>query len=188
MSGNVKKEFGDYQTPLDFCYRVCNYIKESRLAEDAAAIMEPTCGVGNFLLAASNTFACSKLIGIEVNAKRADAARIEVPSATIETNDIFNVSTKTLCGEDCVLVIGNPPWATNSELSFNLPPKTNFKGLRGIEAITGSSNFDICEYIILKLIGEYKHTNSTICMLCKTSVARNVVSELSRNHIAYQKV
>ena len=114
MSGNVKKEFGDYQTPLDFCYRVCNYIKESRLAEDAAAIMEPTCGVGNFLLAASNTFACSKLIGIEVNAKRADAARIEVPSATIETNDIFNVSTKTLCGEDCVLVIGNPPWATNS--------------------------------------------------------------------------
>lgn len=99
MSGNVKKEFGDYQTPLDFCYRVCNYIKESRLAEDAAAIMEPTCGVGNFLLAASNTFACSKLIGIEVNAKRADAARIEVPSATIETNDIFNVSTKTLCGE-----------------------------------------------------------------------------------------
>lgn len=25
-------------------------------------------------------------------------------------------------------------------------------------------------------------------MLCKTSVARNVVSELSRNHIAYQKV
>ena len=90
MSGNVKKEFGDYQTPLDFCYRVCNYIKESRLAEDAAAIMEPTCGVGNFLLAASNTFACSKLIGIEVNAKRADAARIEVPSATIETNDIFN--------------------------------------------------------------------------------------------------
>ena len=148
MSGNVKKEFGDYQTPLDFCYRVCNYIKESRLAEDAAAIMEPTCGVGNFLLAASNTCACSKLIGIEVNAKRADAARIEVPSATIETNDIFNVSTKTLCGEDCVLVIGNPPWATNSELSFNLPPKTNFKGLRGIEAITGSSNFDICEYII----------------------------------------
>ena len=59
------------------------------MAEDAAAIMEPTCGVGNFLLAASNTFACSKLIGIEVNAKRADAARIEVPSATIETNDIF---------------------------------------------------------------------------------------------------
>lgn len=29
MSGNVKKEFGDYQTPLDFCYRVCNYIKEN---------------------------------------------------------------------------------------------------------------------------------------------------------------
>lgn len=68
--------------------------------------------------------------------------RIEVPSATIETNDIFNVSTKTLCGEDCVLVIGNPPWATNSELSFNLPPKTNFKGLRGIEDFDKKSVID----------------------------------------------
>ena len=78
---------------------------------------------------------------------------------------------------------------TNSTLSAlrsdNLPSKINFKGLKGIEAITGASNFDICEYIILQLINEYKDTNTVIAMLCKTSVARNVFKELKRNHIAF---
>ena len=188
MYGNEKKEFGDYQTPLDFCYKVCDYIKESGLTNSTRAILEPTCGIGNFLIAASNAFECRNLVGIEINAEYANTAKMEVPSATVKIDNIFNVSTKDLCGEDCVLIIGNPPWATNSNLSFNLPKKINFRGLRGIEALTGSSNFDICEYIILKLLDEYKHTNSTICMLCKTSVARNVILEMSRNHIAYQKV
>ena len=188
MSGNDKKEFGDYQTPLDFCYKVCGYIKESGLANSTGAILEPTCGIGNFLMAASKTFEYKNLVGIEINAEYANTARKKVPSATVKIDNIFNVSTKDLCGEEGVLIIGNPPWATNSNLAFNLPKKTNFKDLRGIEALTGSSNFDICEYIILKLLDEYKHTNSTICMLCKTSVARNVLLEMSRNHIAYQKV
>lgn len=188
MSGNEKKEFGDYQTPLDFCYKVCDYIKESGLANAASTILEPTCGIGNFLIAASNTFEYRNLVGVEINAEYANTAKMKVPSAAIKTDNIFHVSTKDLCGEGGVLIIGNPPWATNSDLSFNLPRKINFRGLRGIEAITGSSNFDIGEYIILKLLEEYKYTNSTICMLCKTSVARNVILEMSRDHIAYQKV
>lgn len=188
MSGNEKKEFGDYQTPLDFCYKVCDYIKESGLANSTRAILEPTCGIGNFLIAASNAFGCRNLVGIEINAEYANTAKTEVPSAMVKIDNIFNVSTKDLCGEDGVLIIGNPPWATNSNLSYNLPKKINFRGLRGIEALTGSSNFDICEYIILKLLDEYKYTNSTICMLCKTSVARNVILEMSRNRITYQKV
>lgn len=89
-----------------------------------------------------------------------------------------------------VLVIGNPPWVNNSTLSTlgsdNLPIKTNFKGLRGIDAITGSSNFDICEYIILQLIDEYKNSNAVIAMLCKTSVARNIFKELKRNNISFR--
>lgn len=188
LFGNEKKEFGDYQTPLEFCYKVCDYIKESGLANSTRAILEPTCGIGNFLVAASNAFECQNLVGIEINAEYANTAKMQVPSAIVKVDNIFNVSTKDLCGKDGVLIIGNPPWATNSNLSFNLPPKINFKGLRGIEALTGSSNFDICEYIILKLLDEYKHTSSTICMLCKTSVARNVILEISRNHIAHQKV
>lgn len=65
--------------------------------------------------------------------------------------------------------------------------KANFKGLKGIDAITGASNFDICEYIILQLIHEYRDTNTVISMLCKTSVARNVFKELKRNDIPFSK-
>jgi len=45
------------------------------------------------------------------------------------------------------LVIGNPPWVTNSELgsinSKNLPKKSNFKKNSGLEAMTGKGNFEI---------------------------------------------
>src|SRR5258708_22669395 len=78
-----------------------------------------------------------------------------------------------------LLVVGNPPWVTNAELgalnSNNLPQKTNLKQLQGFEALTGASNFDIAEYIWLKLLRELLDENATIALLCKTSVARNVL-------------
>ena len=96
MSGNEKKEFGDYQTPLGFCYKVCNYIKESGLANSTRVILEPTCGIGNFLIAASNAFGCRNLVGIEINADYANTAKTEVPSAMLKVDNIFNVSTRPM--------------------------------------------------------------------------------------------
>ena len=186
MSGNEKKELGDYQTPLEFCARVCGYVKR-HVFEAPSAVLEPTCGIGNFLLAASRTFDCENLYGIEINRAYARQAREAVPSAKLTVSNIFDVDTRRIMWGDRALIIGNPPWATNANLIYNLPRKANFKGLRGIDALTGASNFDICEYILLKLLAEYKHTDSTICMLCKTSVARNVLLELSRNRIPYEK-
>lgn len=188
MSGNAKKEFGDYQTPIDFCYKVCEYIRQQGFSAEAKAILEPTCGIGNFLSAASSTFGCSNTVGVEINEKYARLSRKAVPSAKIIVDNIFNVNTKQICKTNDVLVIGNPPWATNADLLYNLPQKVNFKGLRGIDALTGYSNFDICEYIILQLLNEYKNTNSTICMLCKTSVARNIILEIARSRICYDKI
>ena len=83
--------------------------------------------------------------------------------------------------EDNLLIIGNPPWVTNSELgsmeSENVPIKDNFKRLNGMDALTGKSNFDIAEYILLQLLGEFKNYNCTIAMLCKGTVARNIVRD-----------
>ncbi len=42
MSGNGKKEFGDYQTPIDFCYKVCEYIKQQGFSASAKAILDIT--------------------------------------------------------------------------------------------------------------------------------------------------
>ena len=53
--------------------------------------------------------------------------------------------------------------------------KKNFKGFKGIEALTGHSNFDITEYIWIKLIQELVSEKPTIALLCNTAVARNVL-------------
>lgn len=187
MSGNEKKEFGDYQTPIEFCVKVCEYIKNSGMVCAPKAILEPTCGIGNFIYAASTVFDCSKVYGIEINEQYIKGAQKILPDAHFALGNIFGFNTRQICQEKDILIIGNPPWATNSNQSYNLPQKTNFKGLRGLDALTGSSNFDICESIIIQLLNEYKNTDSTICMLCKTSVARNVILEMSRNEFAYQK-
>lgn len=188
MSGNEKREFGDYQTPLDFCEQVCDYLLSSGIIDAPKAILEPTCGIGNFLKAASKKFSCENILGVEINEQYVNEARESVPTAAITNTNIFDFDARAMCKEDDVLIIGNPPWATNSNLNYNLPKKINFKGLRGIDALTGSSNFDICEYIILQLLDQYRDTNSTICMLCKTSVARNVILEIARNEVPYQKI
>ncbi len=188
MSG--KREYGDYQTPIDFAEKVCVYLKDYRRIKPTA-IVEPTCGVGGFLKS-SLSFDADEYYGFEINPEYCDICRDSINSDKVKiiNSDFFAFSSKSLIqNKSQILVIGNPPWVTNSTLSAlgsdNLPLKANFKGLKGIDAITGASNFDICEYIILQLINEYRDTNTVIAMLCKTSVARNVFKELKRNYINF---
>ena len=187
---NGKREYGDYQTPIEFAEKVCHYLKNYRHIKPSA-IIEPTCGIGNFLKS-SLIFDANEYYGIEINPKYCEICENSLNSdkVSIINSDFFAFSSKALIKDPHqILVIGNPPWVTNSALSAmnsnNLPEKMNFKSLRGIDAMTGSSNFDICEYIILQLINEYIDTNTVIAMLCKTSVARNVFKELRQNNTAF---
>ena len=159
MSG--KREYGDYQTPIDFAEQVCHCLKNYYHIKPSA-IVEPTCGVGSFLKS-SLLFEANEYYGIEINPKYCEICRdfINDSKVNIINSDFFAFSSKALIKDKRqVLIIGNPPWVTNSTLSAlssnNLPIKTNFKKLNGIDAMTGASNFDICEYIILQLINEYR--------------------------------
>lgn len=188
---NGKREYGDYQTPIDFSQKVCLYLKRNRHIKPSA-IVEPTCGIGNFLQS-SLIFDASELYGVEINAEYCEICRNNIKDDRVKiiNSDFFAFSSKSLIKDKSqILVIGNPPWVTNSTLSSagsdNLPVKVNFKGLKGFDALTGASNFDICEYIILQLINEYRGTNAVISMLCKTSVARNIFRELKRNFVPFE--
>lgn len=175
------REYGDWQTPDEFASRACFWLK-NHFEISPTIILEPTCGLGSFLAASTSIFPNYEIAyGEEVNAeyvaqcaKRfSDLQNIEVSKHDFFLDPFFPKTSSEL------LVIGNPPWVTNSELSAmgseNLPDKSNVRGLKGIDAITGASNFDICEFIILRLMQEYQGTNTVIAMLCKTSVARNLV-------------
>lgn len=142
-------------------------------------------GIGNFLNS-SLIFNADKYYGIEINSDYCDEciSTIKDDRVYIINANFFEFDLNSIKTEGDVLVIGNPPWANNSMLSSldsdNLPEKKNFKGIKGLDALTGESNFDICEYIILQLIHAFRNTDATIAMLCKTSVARNVFKELKR--------
>lgn len=187
---NGKREYGDYQTPIEFAEKVCHYLKEYRHFRPSA-IVEPTCGIGNFLKS-SLVFGANEYYGIEINPKYCEICKNSINDSKVKiiNSDFFAFSSKSLIKDKRqILFIGNPPWVTNSALSAlgsdNVPIKINFKSLKGIDAITGASNFDVCEYIILQLINEYRDTNTVFSMLCKISVARNVFKELKRNSISF---
>src|SRR5437773_1338778 len=57
----------------------------------------------------------------------------------------------------------------------NLPTKENFQGFRGIEARTGKSNFDISEWMLIRLVKALRGRSATIAMLCKTGTARKLL-------------
>lgn len=187
MNGEeLKKEFGDYQTPNLFTEKVCCYLKKV-LSLSPEIVIEPTSGKGNFIESALKYFdeSINNIYGIEINKEYCEFCKEKINDKrlTIFNEDFFKFDASKIDTTKKTLILGNPPWATNSKLDFNLPTKTNFKGLSGTDAITGASNFDICEYMILKLIENFSHDNVTIAMLCKTSVARNIYEEIHRTNV-----
>ncbi len=168
-------EHGDFQTPLTLATQCLNVIG---LPEDAR-VLEPTCGLGSFLRASEAISPGSERIGLELQPDHAAKAAEwgEVRVANIFHTRLPDTVVWRTTGQ--LFVVGNPPWVTSAELnrmdSDNLPPKENFKGAKGLDAVLGSSNFDVCEYIILKVLNEYQAVPFTMGMLCKTQVARNVI-------------
>ena len=54
MSASAKIEFGDFQTPLPLAREICALVKREGIK--AETVLEPTCGVGAFLVAAAEAF------------------------------------------------------------------------------------------------------------------------------------
>ncbi|NCQ56163.1 SAM-dependent DNA methyltransferase [Candidatus Parcubacteria bacterium] len=185
-----KAEFGDFQTPPLLAKKVCLLLKG--LGCTPHAVLEPTCGEGNFLIAALENFdSLTDGLGFDINP---DYINILVEKlreyhlAKTYQSDFFDTDWNQFLNKlpDPLLVIGNPPWITNSELaslgSNNLPQKNNFQNHSGIEAITGASNFDISEWMLIKVFEWVRNRNATIAMLCKTTVARKVLLHEWKNN------
>jgi hypothetical protein len=191
---SLRRDLGDFQTPPSLVAAILKSLEP--LDERWPRVLEPTCGRGNFIVGLLNLATPPREIrGFELQEAYCDYARqitrgaastyIEITQANLFDLDLGRDIRWSESGP--LLVIGNPPWITNAELgslgSSNLPRKTNMKGLRGIDAMTGESNFDITEYIWIKLIRELASEHPTIALLCKTAVARNTLRYLSETEI-----
>ncbi len=186
----AKAEYGDFQTPLDLATQVCKKLVELNIRP--TTIIEPTCGTGNFLIAAAQTFpAARQIIGVERNPHYLqEMDRHQRGDRRIETKqgDFFQFDWLSLINEhQNLLVLGNLPWVTNSQQgtidSQNLPTKTNFQRFRGVDALTGKSNFDISEWMLIQIVGWLQHRPACLAMLCKITVARKLLNYIHANQL-----
>ena len=188
-------EFGDFQTPMALARAVCRVLASR--GSCPASVVEPTCGLGNFLIAALERFpAVQSALGIDINASYVESTKAAIArhhfqdKTRVLHGDFFELDWPAILRElpEPVLLIGNPPWVTNSQLatlgSENLPKKSNFQGRNGLDAITGKANFDISEWMLIRLLEWLGERRGTLAMLCKTAVARKALAHAWRDGIA----
>jgi len=185
-------EYGDFQTPRDLADTVAAFLRDLGILP--SVIVEPTCGQGSFAIAANDVFRTARQIfAFDINAAYISDLQKQVNDARgghwhVSQQDFFTFNWKDFFapfgGE--ILVLGNPPWVTNAALgvigSDNLPKKTNFQNHIGFAAKTGKANFDISEWMLIKLLEALDRKHGCLAMLCKTSTARKVLRHGWLNH------
>ncbi len=163
------------------------------------SVVEPTCGLGAFLRAAIREFPeCETALGFDVEPKYVEAAG-SIERARVRRADAFTHDWESTFERlpDPVLVVGNPPWVTNSAVGAvrgtNLPRKSNRRPgsqrrrFSGIAAITGKSNFDVSEWMLLRFLNGLSGRSATLAMLCKTAVARKALRQAWDGRLQIEK-
>lgn len=188
-----KIEYGDWQTNLELARNVCLLVKSKCIVP--SVIVEPTCGTGTFILASIAIFGDSvtEIYGIEIFKPYLNKLKFRLLDYALKNPGVirckihlihqnifeFDFGSLRICKEKNLLIIGNPPWVTNSKLgeinSKNTPRKSNYKNVKGLDAITGKANFDIAEYITCKLLDYFHDRKAYLAFLMKNSVAKSIV-------------
>jgi len=188
-----RAEYGDFQTNSDLANKVILHLSSREISPEI--LIEPTCGKGNFIIASLRSFKNIKnVFGVEIYRPYVWETKFSIvdfflknpntnkPEISIIHCNVFDYNFEEIAkihSNKDVLVIGNPPWVTNSKLgglnSTNLPKKTNFKNHTGLDAITGKGNFDIAEFITLTLIRTFQSMKGDLLLLVKNSVIKNIV-------------
>jgi len=188
-----RAEYGDFQTNKDLANKLAKSLSKNNILPEI--IIEPTCRKGNFIIASLSNFkTVKKVFGIEIYKPYIWETKFSIldyflsnpndnkPEITIKHCNIFDFDFKNISKQypnEKLLIIGNPPWVTNSKLgslnSTNLPKKSNFKNQNGLDAMTGKGNFDIAEYITLMLLDVFQTHNGHLALLVKNSVIKNII-------------
>lgn len=194
-----RAEYGDFQTNSDLANKVTIHLASKNISPEV--VIEPTCGKGNFIIASLRNFKNIKnVFGVEIYKPYVWETKFNIvdfflsnpnsnkPEISIVHCNVFDYDFKTIAKEHStndILVIGNPPWVTNSKLgslnSTNLPKKTNFKNHSGLDAMTGKGNFDIAEFITLTMIETFQNMKGDVLLLVKNSVIKNIVFDQNKN-------
>jgi hypothetical protein len=186
-------EYGDWQTPDTLAWRVCERLASMGINPDV--VIEPTCGVGAFVLASAEFFPKAKVLGFEENVSYLEAMKSKATFAPVSKRielaqaDFFATDWPTVVNSQPgkLLVVGNFPWVTSATQGSiggaNLPEKSNFQKFNGLDAITGKANFDISEWMLIEVLGWFRRREGDLAMLVKTAVARKILSYAEKHGV-----
>lgn len=183
------RQRGDFQTPESLVAQVWSTLD----ASSYDLIVEPSFGLGAFFMGMPRVeIGKGNLVGWEIYNEYYDATvqaliRRQYPVDRLFRGDVLSASASDIGGspDSSVLVVGNPPWVTNAEQGSlggkNTGRKSNVKGLRGMDALTGKSNYDIAEAIVLHIFEMVRTFRSAqFALLVKFSVATNLLQFLGK--------
>ena len=192
-------EYGDYQTNNELAESAVKLFKD-KYKLNPKLIIEPTCGQGSFIMASLKHFTkTEKIIGIDIYKPYLWETKFNIinyyllnkvenkPQIELYHSNIFEFNLENLVSgfTQELLIIGNPPWVTNSKLSSinsnNLPKKQNFNNLKGIESITGKGNFDIGESVLKIILEKFNLMNSNLLFILKNSIIKNTINKQLQN-------
>jgi len=171
---------GDWQTPRPLADQVVRTL--ARVTPSPASILEPTCGTGTLLAAAAALHPRAHLRGHDLDPDHLRIAAAQLPHASLHTSDFFTTNWPEIlrATKPPLLLLGNLPWVTSAGLgklgATNHPIKDNTSTrLRGLDARTGRSNFDISEWMLQQLLTSIGDSPTTVAFLCKTAVAHKLI-------------
>ena len=194
-----RREYGDFQTPCKLAHGCLERIEDRARFE---FLLEPTCGTGEFIVSALKRFpSLQRVVGVEIYKPYVWEAKIRIlgyylvtntrfiPSIDIIHANVFTHDFKALASQTKgmrTLIIGNPPWITNSELgsinSINLPNKSVSRSRSGFDALTGKSNFDLGESVLQIIIQQFQRHDAILSMLIKSHVAKKIVENQKQSN------
>ena len=194
-----RAEYGDFQTNENLANKVTLQLAARGISPQI--IVEPTCGKGNFIVASLKNFQnIEYLFGVEIYKPYVWETKFRIvdfflnnpekkrPIISIAHCNVFVFDFKQIqkqFSKKDLLIIGNPPWVTNSKLgslnSDNLPRKINFKNHSGLDAMTGKGNFDIAEHITMMMLQTFQNMKGNLVLLVKNAVIKNIVFEQPQN-------
>ncbi len=192
-----RREYGDFQTSAELTNKICSFLIKTNFKP--RTIIEPTFGKGSFIISSLKHFeSIEYIVGVEIYDRYVWETKFRLlehfldnpqkikPDIYLFKQDIFEFDFQYTQNKmpGPVLVLGNPPWITNSELSTlnstNVPNKSNLKNFKGLDAITGKGNFDIGECISLLMFDNFSTVNGKMVFLIKNSVIKNLVQNLHK--------
>ena len=190
-----RRDFGDYQTPLRLAHQICATLTQAGFTP--TCLVEPTFGQGALIRAALAHFpSLEHVYGVEIHEPHVWFAKFalleqalhspEAPNCTIKliqadafTFDFGDVAQASL---GPYLILGNPPWVTSAALSrlesTNKPHTSNFKQRKGLDALTGKSNFDISEHLVWRLLKAFIGSDAQLALLLKNQVIQTLLADL----------